>query len=106
MWRRAGIVAVSVVLSFEASGGWQASGAWADGVKAAQAPASSDKAGAPEPKVTGKGAVGAVQVRGTISAIDKEKGTVTLKGPRGREITIEVRDKQKLDVVQVGDSVV
>src|SRR5262249_6503618 len=32
----------------------------------------------------GKAAMGAVTVRGSISAIDKEKGTVTLKGPKGR----------------------
>jgi hypothetical protein len=47
-----------------------------------------------------------VRVRGTIDAIDKERGTVTLKGPKGRTLTLEVRDKQKLDVVKVGDPVV
>ena len=47
-----------------------------------------------------------VTVRGTISAIDKEKSTVTLKGPKGRTITLDVNDPTKLDVLKVGDPVV
>lgn len=78
-----------------------ASGAWAGPALLAQAPAG----GAAE-KLPAKGGVGAVQVRGTIAAIDKDKGTVTLKGPGGRTVTLEVRDKQKFDVIKVGDPVV
>ena len=47
-----------------------------------------------------------VTVRGTISAIDKEKSTVTLKGPKGRTITLDVHDPTKLEVLKVGDPVV
>jgi len=41
----------------------------------------------------------------TIDAIDKKKGTVTLKGPEGNSETIKVKDPTKLDKVQVGDLV-
>jgi hypothetical protein len=83
----------------------QVSGAWAESVRVAQAPAAGDKSASSEPKMPGKGVVGAVQVRGTIAAIDKDQGTVTLKGPGGRMATLEVRDKQKFDVIKVGDPV-
>jgi hypothetical protein len=46
-----------------------------------------------------------VTARGTIEAIDKEKQTVTIKGPQ-RTLTIQVRDPKKLDAVKVGDPVV
>jgi Cu/Ag efflux protein CusF len=45
-------------------------------------------------------------VRGTISAIDRDNGTVTLKGPRGGTLTLEVRDTAKLDAIKVGDPVI
>lgn len=47
-----------------------------------------------------------VTVRGTISAIDKENRTVTLKGPKGRTITLDVNDPAKLAALKVGDPVV
>ncbi len=47
-----------------------------------------------------------VTLRGTVEAIDKAQQTVTLKGPRGRTLTLEVRDPQKLDAVKIGDPVV
>ena len=47
-----------------------------------------------------------VKVRGTVSAIDKEKRTVTLKGPKGRTLTLDVKDPSKLDVIKVGDPVI
>ena len=47
-----------------------------------------------------------VTLRGTVEAVDKDKGTVTLKGPKGRTVTLTVRDPQKLDAVKVGDPVV
>ena len=46
-----------------------------------------------------------VTVRGTVEAIDKEKQTVTLKGPK-RTLTVKVRDPQKLDAIKVGDPVI
>jgi Cu/Ag efflux protein CusF len=49
---------------------------------------------------------GVVKVRGTVSAIDKENKTITLKGPKGRTLTLDVKDPSKLDVVKVGDPVV
>jgi Cu/Ag efflux protein CusF len=83
--------------------------AWAEALRVAQAAAPAPaQAPAPAPAtqaMPGKLAADAVQVRGTIDAIDKEKGTVTLKGPKGRTLTLEVRDRAKLDVVKVGDPV-
>lgn len=54
------------------------------------------------------GAAGAreVTVRGTVAAVDKDKQTVTLKGPKGRTLTLQVRDPQKLEAVSVGDPVI
>ncbi|HXJ81773.1 MAG TPA: hypothetical protein VMS64_24210 [Candidatus Methylomirabilis sp.] len=46
-----------------------------------------------------------VTVRGTVEAIDKDKQTVTLKGPK-RSLTLHVRDPKKLDAIKVGDPVV
>jgi len=46
-----------------------------------------------------------VTVRGTVEAIDKDKQTVTLKGPK-RTLTVKVRDPQKLDAIKVGDPVI
>jgi len=97
-----------------------APGLWADATRLAQA--TGDKAAAPapaapadkapaekpaaEPKMTGRGVARSAKVRGTVEAVDKDKGTVTLKGPKGRTLTIEVRDKAKLDAVKVGDPVI
>ena len=69
------------------------------------APAEKAPAPADKPPVRGKGAASVTKVRGTVEAIDKDAGTVTLKGPK-RSITIEVNDKSKLDQVNVGDPVV
>ena len=57
-------------------------------------------------KMPGQGVMGALTVHGTIDAIDKDKSTVTLKGPNGGTVTLEVRDKTKFDVIKVGDPVV
>ena len=46
-----------------------------------------------------------VTLRGVVEAIDKEKQTVTLKGPN-RSLTLQVRDPKKLDAIKVGDPVV
>jgi Cu/Ag efflux protein CusF len=68
--------------------------------------APAEKAPAPAEKPVGRSTTSVTKVRGTVSAIDKDAGTVTLKGPKGRTLTIEVMDKQKLDVIKVGDPVV
>jgi hypothetical protein len=60
----------------------------------------------PEAAKPGKKEARAVTVRGTVEAVDKEKGTVTLKGPKGRTVTLAVRDPKKLEAVKVGDPVV
>jgi hypothetical protein len=83
----------------------QAPGVSADATRLAQAPATGTKA-APESKPAGRAAVGGVRVRGTVEAVDKDRGTVTLKGPQGRTLTLEVKDKTKLDAISVGDPVV
>src|SRR5262245_7498066 len=54
----------------------------------------------------GRGVVESVTVRGTVAAVDKENRTVTLKGPEGNTLTLDVKDPAKLDVVKVGDPVV
>ena len=41
----------------------------------------------------------------TVVGISKRKGTVTLKGPRGRSVTLTVRDPKRLETVRVGDLV-
>jgi ribosomal protein S17 len=46
-----------------------------------------------------------VTLRGTVEAIDKEKRTVTLKGPK-RTLVVQVQDPKKLDAIKVGDPVV
>lgn len=85
----------------------QAPGAWADAARVAQAPAGGGGAPSPssEQKMPAKATLGAVRVRGSVVAIDKEQGTVTLKGPK-RTVMLEVQDKQKLDAIKVGDPVV
>lgn len=47
-----------------------------------------------------------VEVSATITAINKEAGTVTLKGMKGNEFEIEPRVKENLDKVKVGQLVV
>jgi ASC-1-like (ASCH) protein len=42
----------------------------------------------------------------TVMAIDKAKGEITFKGPRGRTETIRAEDPKNLDKVKVGDTVV
>ena len=70
--------------------------------------APAEKAPAPAEKapVRGKSAASVTKIRGTVAGVDKDAGTVTLKGPKGRTVTIEVQDKSKLDQINVGDPVV
>jgi len=42
----------------------------------------------------------------TIEAIDKQAGTVTLRGPAGNTRVVPVRDRSNLDRAKVGDTVV
>lgn len=67
------------------------------------APAAPAAKPAPKPAI---GEARQVTVRGSISAIDKDNRTVTLKGPKGRTVTIEVADPTKLAALKVGDPVV
>jgi len=46
-----------------------------------------------------------VTLRGTVEAVDKEKQTVTIKGPK-RTVVLQVKDPKKLDAIKVGDPVV
>ena len=70
------------------------------------APAEKAPAPAEKPPVRGKSAASVTKIRGTVAGVDKDAGTVTLKGPKGRTVTIEVKDKSKLDQINVGDPVV
>jgi Cu/Ag efflux protein CusF len=60
----------------------------------------------PAEKKPAVGEVKAVRVQGTIAAVDKDAKTITLKGPKGRTVTLDVQDPQKLEIVKVGDPVV
>ncbi len=66
-------------------------------------PAAQPKAQEAVKPKTQPGAV--VTLRGTVEAIDKEKQTVTLKGPK-RTLVVQVQDPKKLDAIKVGDPVV
>ena len=84
---------------------WSQSPAAAEPVRLAQA-SGTEKPPAATEKAPGRAAARAVQVKGTIAAIDKDAKTVTLKGPKGRTLTLDVQDPQKLEAVKVGDPVV
>ena len=79
-------------------------------VVAVQACSSAQTPGAEEARATAVagpvGEAGMVTVRGWIDAVDKTNRTVTLKGPRGGTVTLDVKDPKKLDSVAVGDPVV
>ena len=61
---------------------------------------------APAEKTPGRGEAQSVTIRGTVAAVDKENRTITLKGPKGRTVTLDVKDPAKLDAIKVGDPVV
>jgi hypothetical protein len=42
-------------------------------------------------------------VTATVVGINKKKGTVTLKGPKGKVVTVTARDPKRLEPVVVGD---
>jgi len=73
-----------------------------DAETSAEATVSSAKPGEkPKGQVNAK-----VQYKANITAIDKAKGTVSLKGTDGREATIKPRNPANLDKVKVGDLVI
>jgi hypothetical protein len=76
-------------------------------VLGAQACASTSPPSAQEAQPSGIAAEASmVTVRGWIDAVDKTNRTVTLKGPRGGTVTLDVKDPKKLDTLAVGDPVV
>ena len=52
-------------------------------------------------------AVGAREITAIadVVAIDKKKSTITLKGPRGNSITLDVHNPEQFKVVKKGDQV-
>jgi hypothetical protein len=55
---------------------------------------------------TGAGMGRAVEIQATVTAIDKEKRTVTVKGPRGNTRTFAVgKEARNFDQVTVGDMI-
>jgi hypothetical protein len=71
----------------------------------AQASQPAAKPKAPEAAKPKAQTAAVVTLRGTVEAIDKEKQTVTLKGPK-RTLVVQVQDPKKLDAIKVGDPVV
>jgi len=96
------VTAVTVIASILI---WSQSAAAAAGLQLAQT-SGTEKAPAATEKPLGRAAGRAVEIKGTVAAVDKDNRTVTLKGPKGRTLTLDVQDPQKLDAVKVGDPVV
>jgi len=42
-------------------------------------------------------------VTATVVGLNKKQGTITLKGPRGKTVTVTARDPKRLEPVKVGD---
>jgi ribosomal protein S17 len=73
--------------------------------KAADAAPAKPKAADATPGKPKAGEAAVVTLRGTVEAIDKDKQTVTIKGPK-RTLTVRVQDPKKLDAIKVGDPVI
>jgi hypothetical protein len=71
---------------------------WADTPRLAQA--------ASVPSGPGVATAAITNLRGTITAIDREKKTVTVTGEQGRRVTLDIREPATFDVIKVGDPVV
>ena len=54
------------------------------------------------PAVAGSREVSAIA---TVTAVDKKKSTITLKGPRGNVVTLPVQNPEQFNVVKKGDQV-
>ena len=82
--------------------------AWAQ-APAAKPPTPADKpaAAAPAPgDKPGVVLVDVVVITATVDAVDKDKRTVTLKGPQGRTVTLKAGpDAKNFDQIKVGDKV-
>ena len=96
---------VSAVIAIASMLTWSQSPAAANQLLLAQT-SGTDKAPAAAEKTPGRAAGKAVQVKGTVAAVDKDAKTITLKGPKGRTLTLDVQDPSKLEAVKVGDPVV
>ena len=59
----------------------------------------------PEPAKPKGQEAAVVTLRGTVEAVDVEKKTVTIKGPK-RTLIVQVADPKKLEAIKVGDPVV
>ena len=75
-----------------------ATSSWADTSRVAQA--------ASVPTGPGVGTAAITNLRGTITAIDREKKTVTVTGEQGRRVVLDVHQPATFDVIKVGDPVV
>ena len=71
----------------------------AEAPRLAQAPATTEK-------MPARSEMSVTKLQGTITAIDKDEGMVTVKGSKGNTVRFEVQDRQKLDMIKVGDPVV
>ncbi len=83
-----------------------ASVAWAQ-APAAKPPAPTDKPAAAAPgDKPGVVIADIVAITATVEAVDKDKRTVTLKGPKGRTVMLKVGpDAKNFDQIKVGDKV-
>ena len=83
-----------------------ASVAWAQ-APAAKPPALADKPAAAAPgDKPGVVIADIVVITATVEAVDKDKRTVTLKGPKGRTVMLKVGpDAKNFDQIKVGDKV-
>jgi hypothetical protein len=75
-----------------------ATSSWADTSRLAQA--------ASVPTGPGVGTAAITNLRGTITAIDREKKTVTVTGEQGRRVVLDVHQPATFDAIKVGDPVV
>lgn len=93
-------------LAFCLSLALSASAAWAQ-APAAKPPAPADKPAAAAPgDKPGVVVADVVVITATVEAVDKDKRTVTLKGPKGRTVVLKVGpDAKNFDQIKVGDKV-
>ena len=65
-----------------------------------------DDARAPKGEAPAGAVLRTVRVVATVEALDASSQTVTLKGPKGRYLTVHVDDPAKLKQAKIGDTVV
>jgi len=66
----------------------------------------SDTAGRAKPGERPGMAVGSqTTITATVVGLNKQKGTVTLKGPKGKVVTVTAREPRRLEPVKIGDLV-